>query len=942
MFPLTIYSQITLDLKEVFLEAESYFLFEEYKDALPLYQQLLEQDPENDNLNYKIGICYLNDPYLKDLSISYLEKAVKNINNKFKQNSYKERKAPPEALFFLGKSYRINNRLKQAITTYKKFLEILNPEIYDVDLVNEQIAACRNALRAMNRPNYFISENLGEIINSQFSEINPVVSGDESTLVYTKKLRFYDAVFYSKKVDGEWSYPINLTPQFALDGNSYTTGLSYNGDEIFVYRSDGYDGNIYSSKLTGETWSKLKKLNENINTKYWESHASLSSDDKILYFTSNRKNGYGGLDIYKSERNAKGDWGPAVNLGNVVNSKYNEETPFITSDNKTLYFSSLGHVSIGDYDIFYSTVLSNGNFSKPVNIGYPVNTTSDDMFFVPVEDGRYAYYSMYDPDNVLGLNDIFKMEVFSERHPRKFIIKGNTKKDDDMVASLDKIKVRLMNKNTFETVDETTVNEDGRYTLDAIQGNYSIIIEGEGIKTTSQDITIPINNPENEIAYLSEILPEDKEVKEVITEEAVSLRKIPEITIKDDFYEVASGEIIPIKLNLEKNTDLHVEVYDDGELIKSEEFNITKRKFVYKFSPYEGSNLIKFVLTDEEGNNNTREVTINYTPAPEEELISSEEEIPEKEKYSEFPEIIKLAEGKLKEYLENVNWQKTKITDEYELYVFLAENQKTEQYTMDDVDKLFFNYISSDISVDHIYHNLLFISDGNLKTTLMDLNLEKDSIQTSGELLHYLWEQSEESDYSREDLMRLFMNIKKDPFENIELFLIYLEAHATGNLKAVIQDLDIRGKNISTFRSLFNYLITKAPLKDYNRESVYQLLINIISAESMDDFVSLLKQHAGREITRALDDSDIDSFSNPLELIKYLISHSDNYMFDEFDVLDLLLKIVLLNDFDIDSLVAEADIIKEKDGSKLLIPAVAAIGILLLLLLSFLLFRKKK
>ncbi len=593
--PLIIYCQIPLEQKEVFLEAESYFLFEEYKDALPLYQKLLEEDPENDNINYKIGICYLNDPFLKDLSIEYLEKAAKNINPKYKDNSYKERKAPPEALFFLGNAYRINDRLKQAIATYKKFLEILNPEIYDVDLVNEQINACRNALKSRNRPNFFISENLGEIINSQFSEINPVVSGDESTLIYTRKLRFYDAVFYSKKVDGEWSYPINLTPQFALDGNSYTTGLSYNGDEIFVYRSDGYDGNIYASKLNGDTWSELKKLNENINTKYWESHASLSPDGKTLYFTSNRRNGYGGLDIYKSERSAKGDWGPAVNLGNIVNSKYNEETPFITSDNKTLYFSSLGHAGIGDYDIFYSTLSGNGTFSTPVNIGYPINTTSDDLFFVPVGDGRYAYYSMYDPDEVFGLNDIFKLEVFTERHPRKFVINGNTKRDENLIVSLDKIKVRLINKNTHEVVDETTVNDDGKFTLNAIQGNYSIVMEGNGIKSISEDINIPINNPDNEIAYLSEILPEEKEQK---TEEVVSAGKIPEITIKDDLYEVASGDIIPIKLNLEKNTSLLIEVYKDSVLMKSEKFNISRRKFVYNFSPYEGNNIIKLVLTD--------------------------------------------------------------------------------------------------------------------------------------------------------------------------------------------------------------------------------------------------------------------------------------------------------------------------------------------------------
>ncbi len=311
------------------------------------------------------------------------------------------------------------------------------------------------------------------------------------------------------------------------------------------------------------------------------------------------------------------------------------------------------------------------------------------------------------------------------------------------------------------------------------------------------------------------------------------------------------------------------------------------------------------------------------------------------DKYKHFQEITGIAEGTLKEFLENVNWQKIKIRDEYELYEFLVDNQEKGHYDIEDVNKLFIEYISSDMSVDCLYHNLLFVSDRNLKKILSEMNLQKDSIQTSRELLYYLFEQSEENDYSRENLMGLLLNIEKDPYKNIELFMSYLQARATGNLKAVIQDLDIREKNISTFQSLFNYLIMQAPLMDYSRESVYQLLINIISPENTKDFHNLLKQHASPGIAEALEDIDIGYFSKPLELIKHLISYSDNYMFDEIDVLDLLLKIVLLNEYDIESLSKEADITKEKAGSKLLLPAAVIIGIVLLLL-SVLLFRKKK
>jgi len=926
------------DLKEMFLEAESYFLFEEYKDALPLYQILLEKDPDNDNLNYKIGICYLNDPYLKDRSIDFLEKAIKNINPKYKQNSFKERKAPAEALYFLGRAYRINNRLKDAISKFKEFLDILNPEIYNVDLVKEQIQASKNALRLRIRPVFYISENLGDIINTPFSEINPVISGDESTLVFTKKLKFYDAVFCSKKIAGEWSYPINLTPQFGLDGNSYTTGLSYKGDEIYVYRSDGYDGNIYVSKLIEDTWSKLEKLNENINTKYWESHASLSSDGKTLYFTSNRKGGYGGLDIYKSEKTGRGNWGPPVNLGNVVNTKYNEETPFITSDDKTLYFSSFGHFNIGDYDIFYSTISGNGTFNKPVNIGYPINTTGDDLFYVPVGDGRYGYYSMYDPDNVYGLNDIFKFEVFSERHPRKFTIKGNTRKSDDLNVNYDNIKIKLINNNTQETVAETIVNNDGTYTLNTIQGNYIIVLEGDGIKNTSQDLAIPINNPDNVIAYVSDILPEDK----VLIQEEVKDIEKPEISIKKSLYEVTSDNTIPIKLNLERNTKLLIEVYDDGELLKSEEFNVVRKKFVYNFKPNEGTNMLKFVLTDNSGNTNTQSVTINYTPAIIEVPVSADDEVKEKYERDEFVEIIGFAEGDLKEYLENIDWKKVKIKDEYELYNFLIDKQAEGNYSIHDVDMLFIDYISSGLDVDFIYHSLLFVSDGELKKVLTDLNLQKENIQTSGELLDYLWKQPIDSDNSREQLVELLTALKRDSYENIELFLRYLGKSATGNLKAVIQELDIREKKILKYTNLVYYLISKAPLGNYSRESVYQLLLDIISPENTETFLDLLKQNAGSEINEALNNIDLKNFSTPLELIKYIIGHSDNYSFDETDIIDLLLKIVFMKDLDIGNLDPDITITNKKASSKLKLAAAITAGIIIILLLIVIIRKKKK
>ena len=161
-----------------------------------------------------------------------------------------------------------------------------------------------------------------------------------------------------------------------------------------------------------------RKAKYNINTSANESHACISDDGLTLYFTSNREGGYGGYDIYKSEIDSKGKWGPAVNLGPEINTIFDETTPFITEDGKTLYFSSKGHFNIGGFDIF-SAKKNGDSWSKPENLGFPFNTTDDDIFFFPLKNGSIAYYSKY-KETGYGENDIFKIQIFErENIPEK-------------------------------------------------------------------------------------------------------------------------------------------------------------------------------------------------------------------------------------------------------------------------------------------------------------------------------------------------------------------------------------------------------------------------------------------------------------------------------------------------------------------------------------------
>jgi tetratricopeptide (TPR) repeat protein len=1075
ILPFAVFSQTEEKLKDDFVEAESYFLFEEYKDALPLYMKILQADPENFNINYKIGICYLFDVYQVKKSIPYLEKAVKGNRPDSKTASFKEKFAPPEALYYLGNAYRANNKLNDAIETYEQFKLVLDPAVYDIALVDEQIAACRVAAEQQKNPMYFISANLGEGINDRFEEINPVVSGDEKVLVFTRKLQFYDAVFYSRRENGKWSEPINLTPAFEVDGNTYCTGISYKGDELIVYRSDNFDGNLYSSTYKAGNWSALKKLNGNINTKYWESHGAFSEDGKILYFTSNREGGYGGLDIYRSERGRNGEWGPAINLGPVINSKYNEDTPFITEDGNTLYFSSMGHYNMGGYDIFYSTRLENGQWAKPINAGYPLNTTNNDLFFVPVKDGAFAYYSKYDPDDSYGMADIYRMEVFTDLHPRKFILKGITRTDGVVNPVYSRYLATLINSRSGKIVDQTHLNPDGTYTLDAHSGDFDLQISGEGINTTSDKISIQLSSPSNIIAHSSLLTASASNVAATQITEVSEVVPVagPEFQIPVSSFDVTTDEAIPIRLDVEKNTRLKVLTLVDGKLVNLEMLEMKRRRFVYMYTPKPGLNTLRFTLFNSNGDSTLREVTINYLPPPDEQLLPPVQFTVLSDS-DRFAGTSQLAGGNLSEFMKDLDFRKMEFKTIADLYEYLLQNADAHGYQVQDVDQLMQKFLSqkdlnlfydemlshasdsivktlnatdlrenkiftSDALLDHLFQqsgtsnysleelraalykiaslnrdprdllilfesystgklaeklgqmlleseqypdsksvadaiiqaaiqnefpleelesmlklaaadmnmhflsqSLIFISSDNLRQTLLDLDFEKQGISNSRELISYLMGTAEKRNYSKRELLENIDKVRRDPYYFVDLLRRMLAEKATGSLKEFLQEVDIRNLKLDTYEQLISYLLTQSQFQDFNREMVYQLLIDIINPKNVAEFIRLLRQFANERIIQAIDAADVSEFSKPLEVIQYLLSVSEEYHYSERDLLRALLKMLLRKGPMADSAVEKQGWFSRIDKPAFIASLVVVNAIIIILLIVFLVRKKRK
>lgn len=450
---------------------------------------------ENSNLKFRIGLCYLNIPGEKGKSIQYLEEAVKNINPEYRTGKFRENGSPHDALFYLGNAYLVNNQIEKALETFRFFSKDLDEKVYDTSIVKIQIQSCYTARELMGSSIFMREKNIGAPVNDNFSESAPVVSDDESMIVFSRSLRFYDAILYSRRINGMWTSPVNMNEILKVDRDLYPTSFSIDGKTLYLYNSAGYDGNIYTTQYISDTWTPPVALNGNINTRHWESHASVTHDNRKLYFTSNRRGGYGGLDIYVSERDSSGDWGSPLNLGPVINTRYNEDTPFLSEDDKILFFSSRGHRTMGGYDIFYSTRLDNGEWSEPVNAGYPLNSTDDDLFYRPLYDGFEGYIAKFSPDG-FGGQDIYRTEIFNDKHPRKFVIQGKAQVAGDQGNLPEKVMVRALRTTT--PVQEILAYSDpatGDYRLIAPHGKYQITYEADNSEKNTEIYDFPLNHP---------------------------------------------------------------------------------------------------------------------------------------------------------------------------------------------------------------------------------------------------------------------------------------------------------------------------------------------------------------------------------------------------------------------------------------------------------------
>ncbi len=919
----------TTNPREMFLEAESYFLYEEYEEALPIYLKLLKEDPTNDNLNYKVGVCYLNIPYEKDKSIKYLEKSSQNISDNYKGNSFKERQAPLDALFYLGTAYRINDQLDKAMNAYQEFKKRADPAIYDIELVDEQIATVQRAKRYLAKPVYFVTHHLGEPVNSRYAEKNAVVSGDESVLAYNVKLPFYEALYVSKKVNGQWQAPQNIIPELGVDGDVRPTGLSYDGKEMIIYRNDNYDGNLYVSRYVNGRWTTIKKLNDRINTKYWESHGSLSPDGLTLYFTSNRKGGFGGLDIYIAKRTNinSDDWTNVTNMGADINTKYNEESPFISQDGKVLYFSSYGHFNMGGYDVFYSSLLDNGRWSAPLNMGYPINTTDDDVYFVPIENGNYVYITRFYP-NSLGRTDIYKAEIFSDQHPRKFILKGLLSLEPNVRLNPDsKLIVSIINKASKDTISQFYVNPDDlSFDTDIVAGNYQMIVQGKGIEKYTQDFSIDKNQSKSNIILSGTLNPEtiteEAITPEVSKETTVQIPQVQNIPFKQIFFKVFDDKEISILLPFKKGTPIDITILHNSLFLREEKLKTYTDNQNYNYRPIKGINILQFTATLSDNIIAKGEIIIDYqslsdTLSPIELARAIERGMDKAQYMKEMLKLMQSPEDSLWKLLNETDIDNLKLISFEDFEKYLRQSTKNQSINPKNVDSLFLQFSSQQLWLTRLLGNALYdVTSDSLRIQVDDVR-KNNKIISVPEFAALIIDKVKDKKDLQDQLLFAVNRLswKADAY----YYKMCLLKTSSGNLKKMLDSLDLSKESIISGEDLFNFIIDNASLFNYSFKDIYNAYFAIplytnsstillsdmkkaCEGDSLHETISNMGMRNIRSIP-ALGKELWNIYPNHANVIKLLIKLNDSVAFNNY-----IANLLTFTRKDLHNLIAQIDL----------------------------------
>ena len=471
-------------------EADEHYSHRNYLMAMPIYKELIKQEKDNFEYCYKLGICYLKTHLNKGEASQYFERAVLAP------------KPHPDAWLDLGRSYHIQNKFDKAIECYKKFMEIPGAKQKDKNLAELYIMQCENGKQIIKDPIKVSFTNLGPEINSSTSDYFPFVTADEQQLFFTSRRKgghatqvetdgYYSSdCFMSNVLDGKWEKAKNLGSTVNTNLDEEIVGLRPDASELIIY-IDHIDKaeDLYRSVKKNNGYGRLEILNGNINSEKEYSGTIFNTEEgSVMFFVRKDKNSFGETDIYTSKQLPNGKWGAPVNLGANINTKYHEDFPFLSSDGKTLYFSSEGHTSMGGFDLFRSQWDENSQtWGKPENLGYPLNTTDDEQQICVLPDNHAAYISTFKPEGYGDL-DIYRV-VFENIEKKYRVITGFINSSDSLTKNLNS-NIIVVNKETKEELSFKPNTSSGHFILSLLPGNYQLMVKCDGHEDYSEELRV--------------------------------------------------------------------------------------------------------------------------------------------------------------------------------------------------------------------------------------------------------------------------------------------------------------------------------------------------------------------------------------------------------------------------------------------------------------------
>ncbi|MDD4603121.1 MAG: OmpA family protein [Bacteroidales bacterium] len=570
--------------EKYFFSAIDQYQAKNFENALSNLKKALDQDPFFTEAFILQGDILIDDHQIEKAILSY-QQAI-NTNRPFSPN-----------LYMILATQQLNmGKYADARFNFSRYLEFERIPEQNKQRAELCIKKCDFALHCIANPVPFTLENLGDSINSPNDEyINDITSDDEK-LYFTRKnprdenttdptLKFEEDFYYSQRIDSLWTKAVNLGSPINSHGNEGALNISPDGQYLFFAacnRPDGYGScDLYWAKRIGSRWSVPENLGSTVNSPQWDSQPSFSSDGKTLYFSSNRPGGRGSSDLWKTTLLPDNQWSEPINLGDSINTRAEEMAPFIHPDDQTLYFSSKGHLGMGGLDLFYSRKNFLGNWQKPVNIGYPINTHADEISIIVNADGKIAYISSDIPGGK-GKQDIYKFNLYKEAQPVPANYFKGIVFDSETKERLG-ARFELIDLQTSRTIVESNSDKNtGEFLLIIpARKNYALNVSKDGYLFFSENFTMLDGHSQGD-PFINNIY-----LKPMKVGEAVILKNIFFDTDQFTLKETSLIELHKLLELLKNNPKLKIEISGHTDIIGTMGHNLelskNRAKTVYDY-----------------------------------------------------------------------------------------------------------------------------------------------------------------------------------------------------------------------------------------------------------------------------------------------------------------------------------------------------------------------